>query len=210
MSSSRSMTAAALTRCTGIWSPRGSNPSSMTTSMSKLICVTSRTLCPSPFLPRLEAIARAGAGAILLREKDLTPEEYASLACPVLALCRQAGIPCILHNHPEATLTLGADALHLPMPALRGLDEAVRARFAQLGASCHSLEEAREAQALGCTYITLGHIFPTGCQAGRPAPGRGAAPAGLPGSPSPGVCHRRDLSGAVPRRASGRGPRGPV
>ena len=66
--------------------------------MSKLICVTSRTLCPSPFLPRLEAIARAGAGAILLREKDLTPEEYASLACPVLALCRQAGIPCILHN----------------------------------------------------------------------------------------------------------------
>ena len=130
MSSSRSMTAAALTRCTGIWSPRGSNPSSMTTSMSKLICVTSRTLCPSPFLPRLEAIARAGAGAILLREKDLTPEEYASLACPVLALCRQAGIPCILHNHPEAALTLGADALHLPMPALRGLDEAVRARFA--------------------------------------------------------------------------------
>ena len=47
--------------------------------MSKLICVTSRTLCPSPFLPRLEAIARAGAGAILLREKDLTPEEYLSL-----------------------------------------------------------------------------------------------------------------------------------
>ena len=152
--------------------------------MSKLICVTSRTLCPSPFLPRLEAIARAGAGAILLREKDLTPEEYASLACPVLALCRQAGIPCILHNHPEAALTLGADALHLPMPALRGLDEAVRARFAQLGTSCHSLEEAREAQALGCTYITLGHIIPTGCK---------------PGVPPRGVELLRQVCRAVPR-----------
>ena len=114
--------------------------------MSKLICVTSRALCPSPFLPRLEAIARAGAGAILLREKDLSPEEYAALA-------------------------LGADALHLPMPALRGLDGAVRARFSRLGASCHSLEEAREAQALGCTYLTLGHIFPTSCKPGVPPRG---------------------------------------
>ena len=43
--------------------------------MFKLICVTSRALCPSPFLPRLEDIARSGAGAILLREKDLSPKE---------------------------------------------------------------------------------------------------------------------------------------
>ena len=93
--------------------------------MSKLICVTSRALCPSPFLPRLEDIARSGAGAILLREKDLSPKEYASLARPVLALCRRAGIPCILHGHPKAALALGADALHLPMPALRGLDSTI-------------------------------------------------------------------------------------
>ncbi len=139
--------------------------------MSKLICVTSRTLCYSPFLPRLEAIARAGAGAILLREKDLPLEEYATLAHQVLSLCRQAGIPCILHGHPEAALALGADALHLPMPALRSLDGTVRARFARLGASCHSLEEAREAQALGCTYLTLGHIFPTSCKPGVPPRG---------------------------------------
>lgn len=139
--------------------------------MSKLICVTSRALCPSPFLPRLEDIARSGAGAILLREKDLSPKEYASLARPVLALCRRAGIPCILHGHPKAALALGADALHLPMPALRGLDREVRARFSLLGASCHSLEEAQEALTLGCTYLTLGHIFPTGCKPGVPPRG---------------------------------------
>ena len=63
--------------------------------MSKLICVTSRTLCHSPFSPRLEAIAQAGAGAILLREKDLLLEEYTALARQVLPLCRQAGI--LLH-----------------------------------------------------------------------------------------------------------------
>ena len=139
--------------------------------MSKLICVTCRTQCHSPFLSRLEAITQAGAGAVLLREKDLTPEEYTALARQVLSLCRQAGIPCILHGYPEAALALGADALHLPMPALRSLDRTVRTRFARLGASCHSLEEAREAQGLGCTYLTLGHIFPTSCKPGVPPRG---------------------------------------
>ena len=159
--------------------------------MSKLICVTSRALCPSPFLPRLEDIARSGAGAILLREKDLSPKEYASLARPVLALCRRAGIPCILHGHPKAALALGADALHLPMPALRGLDREVRARFSLLGASCHSLEEAQEAQALGCTYLTLGHIFPPAAsRASRPGAwscsGRCAGPSPFRYMPSAG------------------------
>ena len=43
--------------------------------------------------------------------------------------------------------------------------------FIDLGASCHSVEDALEAQALGCTYITAGHIFETDCKKGLP--GRG-------------------------------------
>ena len=40
-----------------------------------------------------------------------------------------------------------------------------------LGASCHSVAEAVEAERLGCTYITAGHIFDTDCKKG--VPGRG-------------------------------------
>jgi len=40
-----------------------------------------------------------------------------------------------------------------------------------LGASCHSLEEAKEAVELGCTYLIAGHIFATDCKKGLP--GRG-------------------------------------
>ena len=43
--------------------------------------------------------------------------------------------------------------------------------FKVLGASCHSVEDAMEAQALGCTYITAGHVFETECKKGLP--GRG-------------------------------------
>ena len=46
-----------------------------------------------------------------------------------------------------------------------------KSHFQIIGASCHSLEEAKEAQNLGCTYITAGHIFLTDCKKGLP--GRG-------------------------------------
>ena len=37
--------------------------------------------------------------------------------------------------------------------------------------SCHSKEDAEEAEKLGASYITAGHIFDTSCKAGLP--GRG-------------------------------------
>ena len=43
--------------------------------------------------------------------------------------------------------------------------------LAGLGTSCHSLADAKEAVALGCTYIVAGHIYDTACKQGLP--GRG-------------------------------------
>ena len=139
--------------------------------MSDILCVTNRKLCGEDFLTRLERVAAAGPRAVLLREKDLSPADYAALARSVLALCRAHRVPCILHSHPEVALAMEAEALHLPLPLLRDLPEAERRRFPRLGASCHSPEEAREAESLGCTYLFAGHIFDTDCKRGLP--GRG-------------------------------------
>ena len=54
---------------------------------------------------------------------------------------------------------------------LRELSQEQKAHFEVLGASCHSVEDALEAQSLGCTYITAGHVFETDCKKGLP--GRG-------------------------------------
>ena len=80
-------------------------------------------------------------------------------------------VPCILHTHVQAAQALGCGAIHLPLPILRTLPVEVRGNFPVLGASCHSLEEAREAAGLGCTYLTVGHIFATQCKAGIPPRG---------------------------------------
>lgn len=139
--------------------------------MSKILCITNRKLCRDDFIQRLSRIASAHPAGIVLREKDLSAAEYKALAQEVLAICKAQETFCILHSFVDVATELGAQAIHLPLPLLRTLTSQEKAHFSTLGASCHSVEDALEAQKLGCTYITAGHIFDTDCKKGLP--GRG-------------------------------------
>lgn len=139
--------------------------------MSDLICITNRKLCSNNFLDQIEMIASAHPKAIVLREKDLSEKEYEQLARQVMQICQKHGTQCILHSFSNVAIALGAVAVHMPLPLLQKMTSQEKSHFQIIGASCHSLEEAKEAQDLGCTYITAGHIFLTDCKKGLP--GRG-------------------------------------
>ena len=139
--------------------------------MSDILCVTNRKLCREDFLTRVERIAACHPAGIILREKDMSPEEYKTLAAAVMEICGQHGVKCILHSFSDVAISLHADAIHLPLHLLRELSQEQKTGFSILGASCHSVDDALEAQALGCTYITAGHVFETDCKKGLP--GRG-------------------------------------
>lgn len=139
--------------------------------MSDLICITNRKLCSNNFLDQIEMIASAHPKAIVLREKDLSEKEYEQLARQVMQICQKHGTQCILHSFSNVAIALGAEAVHMPLPLLQKMTPQEKSHFQIIGASCHSLEEAKEAQNLGCTYITAGHIFLTDCKKGLP--GRG-------------------------------------
>ena len=139
--------------------------------MSDILCVTNRTLCREAFLTRIEWIAACHPTGFILREKDMHPEDYKELAAAVMGICEQHGVKCILHSFTDVAISLHAQALHLPLHLLREMTPEQKAQFTNLGASCHSVEDALEAQAFGCTYITAGHVFETDCKKGLP--GRG-------------------------------------
>lgn len=139
--------------------------------MSDLICITNRKLCSNNFSDQIEMIASAHPKAIVLREKDLSEKEYEQLARQVMQICQKHGTQCILHSFSNVAIALGAVAVHMPLPLLQKMTPQEKSHFQIIGASCHSLEEAKEAQNLGCTYITAGHIFLTDCKKGLP--GRG-------------------------------------
>ncbi len=139
--------------------------------MSDILCITNRALCEEDFLERIEKIAKCHPAGIVLREKDLLETEYRALAEQVMDICKKQKVQCILHNFTEVAEAMHAEALHLPLSKLRELPAEKRAGYKILGASCHSVEEAKEAEQLGCTYIFAGHIFATDCKKGVPPRG---------------------------------------
>ncbi|MDO4863915.1 MAG: thiamine phosphate synthase [Ruminococcus sp.] len=138
--------------------------------MCNVICVTNRGLC-GDFPAQLAKIAAAKPRAVILREKDLSPQEYRSLAEQAMRICAEHGVPCVLHSFAEIALELGADSIHLPLHILAELPADVKAKFRVIGASCHSAADALKAQELGAAYITAGHIFATDCKRGLPPRG---------------------------------------
>ncbi len=136
----------------------------MTTCMCKIICVTDRELCKGDFLDRLAAISTHAE--IILRDKKSDDEQYLDLLRLVIDRCGRV----IAHSHIAAAEKFGCDAIHIPLPLLRTNRE-IGKKFALVGTSCHSVEEGKEAERLGCDYVIAGHIFETDCKKGLP--GRG-------------------------------------
>lgn len=141
--------------------------------MSDIICITNRNLCGSDFLHRIEEIAETGPKAVILREKDLTEKEYTALAKQIMEICTKHKVPCVIHSFTETAEALGAEAVHFPLAKLRQMKDREKAGYRKIGTSCHSIEDALEAERLGCTYILAGHIFATDCK--KDIPPRGLA-----------------------------------
>ena len=62
-------------------------------------------------------------------------------------------------------MELHHDKIHLSLKDFRENPQ-IREKFSLVGVSVHSLEEAKEAEALGADYVTAGHIFETDCKKG--------------------------------------------
>ena len=160
---------------------------------SDIICVTNKSICEKSgeiFLERIRKVAEARPLAIILREKDLSLEEYRELAGEVSKICKWVEESrLIIHNFYEIILENGIDkngsvneftSLHMPLWKLEelyknqpGVYAELRSKLLHLGASCHSVEDAKLAEKLGCTYIIAGHIYNTDCKKGLEGRGLG-------------------------------------
>jgi len=111
------------------------------------------------FFLRLEARLRSGLKLIQIREKKLAREALKQFAGRVLALARAHGARVLVNSDFEVARRIGADGVHLTAAQLRGA--AARPDVPWCGASCHSSEELRRAQALGVDFAVLGPVRST-------------------------------------------------
>ena len=149
----------------------------------KLNIISNRKLCENENLEKqIEKIFSAYEKKIILknfeivsltlREKDLDKNEYLNLVEKIYPICKKHKINLILHQNYDLNLDdkYKIEGLHLSYEIFKSLNENIRAelikKYKRIGVSIHSLEEAKEAEILGASYVVAGHIFETDCKKG--------------------------------------------
>lgn len=110
--------------------------------------------------------------ALTLREKDLDKNEYLKLIEKVYPICQKYKINLILHQNYDLNLDdkYNIEGIHLSYSIFKSLNENIKAelikKYKRIGVSVHSLNEAKEVESLGASYVVAGHIFETDCKKG--------------------------------------------
>lgn len=112
------------------------------------------------WLAALERALASGLRRVQLRAPACEPTRWQRLATQAVALCRNAGAEVLINADLQLAASLGAGA-HLRANQLSGLMRRPLPDGQLVGASCHSVEELRTAQAIGCDFAVVGAIRPT-------------------------------------------------
>lgn len=144
----------------------------MNQEYKNIIAVTNRHLCSRPLPEQIRKICELSPKGIILREKDMSENEYKKLAEEVLSICEEYHVPCMLHTYINTAKELNHPAIHLPLPLLRKYQNEL-SFFSTIGTSIHSASEVLEAEHLGASYVTAGHIYTTDCKKGLEPRGLG-------------------------------------
>jgi thiamine-phosphate pyrophosphorylase len=125
-------------------------------------------------LGKMRAAAVAGADWVQMREKDLCGRELLELAREAVA--GQGLARVIVNDRLDVALAAGAAGVHLGRESLAARDVVRWCRAGNavadflVGVSCHSLQEAREAESAGASYLFFGPVFDTPSKRGMGKP----------------------------------------
>jgi len=127
-----------------------------------LYFVTSENFsCGRSTISLIKAAIEGGIQLIQLREKNLSARDFYNLAEKVRKLTDEANVLLIINDRVDVAMAVGADGVHLgredfPIAAARRI-----APDLIIGASTHSVEEIKQVQQEGASYLNIGPIFPT-------------------------------------------------
>jgi thiamine-phosphate pyrophosphorylase len=117
----------------------------------------------------------AGVDCVQIREKDMPARELLELARQAVAAAIVgavmdegcAEVRVVVNDRLDIALTAGAAGVHLGRESVPARDVIRWCRSGNapaeflVGVSCHSLEDAREAESAGASYIFFGPVFDT-------------------------------------------------
>jgi thiamine-phosphate pyrophosphorylase len=125
-----------------------------------------------PLAEVVEAALRGGARLVQLREKDLSGLALMHLGDELRVATRRHGAVLLVNDRVDVALAVEADGAHLARTSMRPLDvRPLLGLDCWIGASAHSLDEAKEAEAGGADFVVFGPVFATPSKAPYGPPG---------------------------------------
>lgn len=118
----------------------------------------------------------AHAPLVQFRAHGLPRARWRALAGEVLRVCRARRVRLLLGAggldpaDPRGLQEIGADGLHLPSRLLMAVDRQGRPP-GLLAASCHDVEQLRQAEQVGADFVTVSPVLPTASHPGAPVLG---------------------------------------
>ncbi len=110
----------------------------------------------------VDAALQGGARAVQLREKDLSTRALYELAQRLLPIVRSRGATLLVNDRIDLALALPLDGVHLARTSLPPAEaRALLGANRLIGVSCHTVEEAIEAQQGEADFILFGPLFLT-------------------------------------------------
>jgi thiamine-phosphate pyrophosphorylase len=127
-----------------------------------LYLVTDPAAARAPLPAVVEECVAAGLPAVQLRDKEMAVRDVLALARALLDVTRRHGARLVVNDRADVAMAAGADGVQrthasLPVSALRAI---APAGFL-IGASVHSIDEARHAEADGADFIVFGPVYDT-------------------------------------------------
>ena len=105
-------------------------------------------------------IARSGAIAVQLREKDLEARELYELAIALRSICTRFGAPLIVNDRLDVAIAAGADGAHLASTSFDIADARMLLGPSRLiGISTHRPQEVTVAAENGADFAVFGPVY---------------------------------------------------
>ena len=125
------------------------------------------------FLTRARVVMRAMGrrGALHLRARQVAAARLYEIAAALAPEQESTGCWVAINDRVDVALAASARAAQLTSRSMSVADARAVAPSTALGASVHSLDDARMAERDGADWLVAGHVFDTGSHVG--APGRG-------------------------------------
>ncbi len=110
----------------------------------------------------VEKAIKNGVSFIQLREKDLSTDEFRSLALKLKEVTDKYHIPFLINDNIEVAVEIKTDGVHIGQDDMDAKEARELIGVEKiLGVSASTIEEAKKAEEDGADYIGVGAIFPT-------------------------------------------------